>query len=279
MARRDMAAPPSRGGGMQRCVRRAIRRRRRDGFGAGIVRAWATRHVAGGETAWHARSTRRRCVGCSSTRRASTRCRAASCATSATRSCCSTRSSRSRSGTASRPSAGRRIPTAFDRRLAEVLVLFTSLGRQPHIWPAPVHDAPADLVARLEAQRVPRRGRGLRHGPDRPGARPRRGRAGYGPDGHASSGSARLARRAGRRSPPTSSPSCCDAFGVEDERRPGVEAETVASLGQRGVHALPRSGSTASRPRSRGGRRSTARATSRRSGRRPGRAGEASASW
>ena len=26
---------------------------------------------------------------------------------------------------------------AFDRRLTEVLVLFTSIGRQPHIWPSP----------------------------------------------------------------------------------------------------------------------------------------------
>ena len=40
---------------------------------------------------------------------------------------------------------------AFDRRLTEMLVLFTSLGRQPHVWPSPVHDAPGDLVARLVA--------------------------------------------------------------------------------------------------------------------------------
>ena len=35
---------------------------------------------------------------------------------------------------------------AFDRRLTEMLVLFASLGRQPHIWAAPLHDSPADLV-------------------------------------------------------------------------------------------------------------------------------------
>ncbi len=40
---------------------------------------------------------------------------------------------------------------AFDRRLTEILVLFATLGRQPHIWAAPVHDSPADLVARLVA--------------------------------------------------------------------------------------------------------------------------------
>jgi ribosomal protein S18 acetylase RimI-like enzyme len=40
-------------------------------------------------------------------------------------------------------------PAAFDRRLTEMLVLFASLGRQPHIWPSPLHDTPADLVERL----------------------------------------------------------------------------------------------------------------------------------
>ena len=42
-------------------------------------------------------------------------------------------------------------PGAFDRRLTEMLVLFASLGRQPHVWASPLHDAPADLVARLVA--------------------------------------------------------------------------------------------------------------------------------
>src|SRR6478672_5010250 len=40
-------------------------------------------------------------------------------------------------------------PDAFDRRLTEILVLFASIGRKPHIWASPAHDAPADLVARL----------------------------------------------------------------------------------------------------------------------------------
>lgn len=42
-------------------------------------------------------------------------------------------------------------PVAFDRRLAEVAVIFASIGRQPHVWTAPPHDEPADLVARLRA--------------------------------------------------------------------------------------------------------------------------------
>ncbi len=52
-------------------------------------------------------------------------------------------------------------PDAFDRRLAEILVLFAGLGRQPHIWLVPPHDAPADLCGRLARQRV--RGPGPGH--------------------------------------------------------------------------------------------------------------------
>jgi ribosomal protein S18 acetylase RimI-like enzyme len=44
-----------------------------------------------------------------------------------------------------------RAAAAFDRRLAEVAVLFASIGRQPHAWASPPHDEPADLVARLAA--------------------------------------------------------------------------------------------------------------------------------
>ena len=42
-------------------------------------------------------------------------------------------------------------PGAFDKRLTEVLVLFASIGRTPHIWASPLHDSPADLASRLEA--------------------------------------------------------------------------------------------------------------------------------
>ena len=40
---------------------------------------------------------------------------------------------------------------AFDRRLAEVAVVFASIARQPHVWASPPHDEPPDLVARLAA--------------------------------------------------------------------------------------------------------------------------------
>jgi ribosomal protein S18 acetylase RimI-like enzyme len=41
-------------------------------------------------------------------------------------------------------------PAAFDHRLAEALALFAILGRQPHVWPSPVHAGPADLALRLQ---------------------------------------------------------------------------------------------------------------------------------
>jgi ribosomal protein S18 acetylase RimI-like enzyme len=39
----------------------------------------------------------------------------------------------------------------FETRLAEALALFLALGRQPHIWPSPMHSQPADLAERLAA--------------------------------------------------------------------------------------------------------------------------------
>ena len=41
-------------------------------------------------------------------------------------------------------------PAAFDRRLTEALALFAILGRQPHVWPSPVHAGPPDLALRLQ---------------------------------------------------------------------------------------------------------------------------------
>lgn len=52
-------------------------------------------------------------------------------------------------------------PAAFDRRLAEVAVLFAAIGRQPHAWLSPPHDQPADLAARLVANGFEDMGQGL----------------------------------------------------------------------------------------------------------------------
>ena len=42
-------------------------------------------------------------------------------------------------------------PAAFERRLGEAMTMFALDARQPHVWPSPEHNAPADLVARLRA--------------------------------------------------------------------------------------------------------------------------------
>jgi ribosomal protein S18 acetylase RimI-like enzyme len=41
-------------------------------------------------------------------------------------------------------------PAAFDLRLAEALAQFAIIGRQPHVWPSPVHAGPPDLAQRLQ---------------------------------------------------------------------------------------------------------------------------------
>ena len=55
---------------------------------------------------------------------------------------------------------------AFDHRLAEVLALFASLDRIPHIWPQPGFDEPPDLTERLLAHGFVDLGAGLLMGLD-----------------------------------------------------------------------------------------------------------------
>ena len=123
-------------------------------------------------------------------------------------------------------------PAAFDQRLAEVAVLFATIGRQPHVWASPPHDRPVDLVARLRAN----------------------GFEDVGPGYLMLTQETEKARAAlARPLPPgvelqrlnlMSVPQATDAaeaivgvllaaFGVEEERRPGVLAETLASLADR----------------------------------------------
>ena len=76
--------------------------------------------------------------GSCSTRRARSRRRRASCATSATAGSSTTRTTPSRSGTGSSRRAGRPSLPAFDRRLDEVITLFATIDRLPHIRPLPL---------------------------------------------------------------------------------------------------------------------------------------------
>jgi ribosomal protein S18 acetylase RimI-like enzyme len=121
-------------------------------------------------------------------------------------------------------------PGAFDKRLTEVLVLFASIGRTPHIWASPIHDSPGDLVNRLEANGFRDMGMGnvmilVDPEPSREYAmRPR-------PDG------VTIERLAGVDGPEAEAASSAivdvllDAFEVDPERRPAIEGETIASLG------------------------------------------------
>lgn len=118
---------------------------------------------------------------------------------------------------------------AFDRRLAEILVLFASLGRQPHVWPSPLHDTPVDLVERLGANGFRDTGEGcvMVLADPRPGQilaeRPLQSGVVIdrlsGIRGHAAEEAADAIVDV-----------LADAFDVGRERRLGVTAETVTSL-------------------------------------------------
>lgn len=121
-------------------------------------------------------------------------------------------------------------PDAFDRRLTEILVLFATLARQPHIWPSPVHDTPRDLVARLVANGFHDMGAGMVMALADPSA--------VGPSGErALLPGMTLERIAGLSGRPADAlcraivEVLADAFDVAGEREPGVEAETLVSLG------------------------------------------------
>jgi GNAT superfamily N-acetyltransferase len=126
---------------------------------------------------------------------------------------------------------------AFDQRLVEVLARFAAVGRQPHVWVTPAADEPADLVARLTANGFQDMGLGhlmaawapaldrsaLLSAP-RPDIEVRRLGAGAATEAldSASAGSADMASAIVNV--------LMAAFGVEEERRVGVTAETGASL-------------------------------------------------
>ena len=118
---------------------------------------------------------------------------------------------------------------AFDRRLTEVLVIFASLGRQPHIWSSPLHDAPADLVARLVSNGFRDLGAGnLMALADPEPARATVARAR--PSGVTVERLARVSDERAGAAAPGIVDVLLDAFDVEPERRPAVEGETRASL-------------------------------------------------
>ncbi len=121
-------------------------------------------------------------------------------------------------------------PEAFDRRLTEVLVLFASLRRQPHIWSSPLHDSPVDLVARLVANGF----RDMGPGDVMVLADPAPARAAAAqpmPDGVTIERLADLTGSVAEVASRAVVGVLLDAFEVEEERRAGIEIETIASLG------------------------------------------------
>jgi ribosomal protein S18 acetylase RimI-like enzyme len=132
-------------------------------------------------------------------------------------------------------------PTAFDRRLAEIGVLFATIARQPHFWTVPPHDEPADLIPRLFANGFEDVGDGLllvaRDG------EPARTALRAAPlDAHTT-----LERLRGVKGPDADELAAAitsvllGAFDVDHARRPGVIAETMSSLADpRFMHYLIR---------------------------------------
>lgn len=121
---------------------------------------------------------------------------------------------------------------AFDRRLTEMLLLFATLGRQPHLWPSPAHDTPSDLVARLLASGFRDMGPGSVMAlvtPPAGAARP----AGNGdlPRGVSLERTAGLGGSQAAVLGPSIVEVLADAFDVTPDREPGVLAETLMSLG------------------------------------------------
>jgi len=117
---------------------------------------------------------------------------------------------------------------AFDRRLTEVVVLFATLARQPHVWPAPAHDSPPDLVARLISNGFRDMGAGM--------LMVLANRSAIGSNGGMLAQGVTVERLSGLGEPAAAEVSgaivevLADAFEVGADRAPGVEAETTASL-------------------------------------------------
>jgi hypothetical protein len=121
-------------------------------------------------------------------------------------------------------------PAAFDKRLTEVLVLFASIGRTPHIWASPLHDSPVDLVSRLEANGFRDMGLGnlmILADPEPVRLSVTRSI----PDGVSIERFAGLTGALAEAASSAIVDVLLDAFEVDPERRPAIEGETVVSLG------------------------------------------------
>jgi ribosomal protein S18 acetylase RimI-like enzyme len=125
---------------------------------------------------------------------------------------------------------------AFDHRLAEVLALFASLDRVPHIWPAPGFDEPADLTERLVAHGFEDLGAGMLMGLDPPAAAPD---AVAGPDITIErlDGAAPMLGDAAETISGIAAV-LAEAFTIEPVHGEAIEADTRAAMASSAFHAL-----------------------------------------
>ncbi len=123
---------------------------------------------------------------------------------------------------------------AFDRRLAEALVLFATLGRRPYVWTVPGLSTPGDIDRRLAANGFADLGGGydmllvLDPRRERPVAVPPELRI----ERWSRSTPAKIPVRAAEVALVIA-----DSFGMEPARRPGLEREVGAALASPDFHA------------------------------------------
>jgi len=131
--------------------------------------------------------------------------------------------------------------TGFDRRLAEIGVLFASIGRQPHFWTLPPYDEPPDLISRLIVNGFEDVGDGLvLASADVEPARAALRRSAL-PDDVVMERFRGIVGADASRAAESIVAVLMAAFAVDPERHPGVVAETLASLADpRFMHYLVR---------------------------------------
>lgn len=128
---------------------------------------------------------------------------------------------------------------AFDRRLDEVVTLFATIDRLPHVWPRPIRNEPADLVERLLVAGFEDAGPGLVMLLDDDAAL---ARAPHGPDMLGDGGHVTLERLHEVETPSRAAAAAAvslvlaDSFAVDPERRSAIEAETSAWLAHPALH-------------------------------------------
>jgi GNAT superfamily N-acetyltransferase len=131
-------------------------------------------------------------------------------------------------------------PAAFDRRLDEVVTLFATIDRLPHVWPRPIRNEPADLVHRLLAAGFEDAGPGLVMLLDDDaalaGARDVPHGSGTGAHGVTVERFHEVAAPSRAEAAAAVSVVLAESFEVDPERRGSIEAETAAWLAHPALH-------------------------------------------